>query len=307
MVERQCLLTAAQVRELSERSPRLVGYPMSYLDNGVESETLVVLLHGMGSDARRLEPFLRISPWRAIAPTLVGFEPERASRPLMGLDDHNRLFRTLLRKVVSECRPRTTVLMGYSAGADQLLRLMDSEEGAGVPLAGLVALGPNVSLGTCFVSKLFATLDPNDPEGLLESLKALGKDARPLSAWLILQSYVVEIFLKLGAELEPLRRYAADVLAPFERPGDPLASWYRAARERIPDVRLVFSNEEADDAEALLARHLEKNVLGDGFREDAFVIEPVHHMGLLDPGLILGHVERVVEKAVTPPRPAHDR
>ena len=54
---------------------------------------------------------------------------------------------------------------------------------------------------------------------------------------------------------------------------------------------MVFSNEEAAAAEALLARHLESNVLGDDFSEDSFTIERVHHLALLDFALITRLVE----------------
>jgi hypothetical protein len=109
----------------------------------------------------------------------------------------------------------------------------------------------------------------------------------------VVQSYFAEMFIKLGTELEPLRRYAADLVRPFEQPGDPLADWYRSAKQRVPHVRLVFSNEEAAAAEALLARHLESNVLGDDFTESSFVIERVHHLALLDLGLVTRLVEDV--------------
>jgi len=55
----------------------------------------------------------------------------------------------------------------------------------------------------------------------------------------------------------------------------------------------VFSNEEAAAAEALLARHLESNVLGDDFTEDSFSIERVHHLALLDFTLITRLVDEV--------------
>ena len=109
----------------------------------------------------------------------------------------------------------------------------------------------------------------------------------------MVQSYFAQMFMKLGTDLEPLRRYAADLVRPFEQPGDPLADWYRSAKQRVPHVRLVFSNEEAAAAEALLARHLESNVLGDDFAENSFVIERVHHLALLDLGLVTRQVEDV--------------
>jgi hypothetical protein len=94
----------------------------------------------------------------------------------------------------------------------------------------------------------------------------------------------------------PLQRYAAELVAPFEKGGDPLADWYRAARKRIPHVRFVFSNEEASAAEALLGRHLETNVLGDDFTDDSFLIEPVHHLTLLEPAMISRHLEDLLRQ-----------
>jgi len=82
---------------------------------------------------------------------------------------------------------------------------------------------------------------------------------------------------------------------PFEKPGaDPLARWYRHGRKRIPQLRIVFSETEAGAARALLARHLESNVLGDAFTEDSFVFEPVHHVELADPDLIARHLAAVL-------------
>src|SRR5262249_55935991 len=132
-----------------------------------------------------------------------------------------------------------------------------------------------------------------NPDGTLAILKSLSEHIDSLETWLVVQSYFAQMFIKLGSDLEPLRRYAADLVAPFEKPGDPLADWYRSARQRVPHVRLVFSNEEAVAAEALLARHLESNVLGDDFTEKSFTIERVHHLALLDFGLITREVENV--------------
>jgi len=119
VVEERFALTAAHVRGLTSRNPRLVGYPLVYVDNRVESDTLLVLLHGVGGDHRRFEPFLRSSPFRTVAPSLAGFEPVTRYRPVLGMDDHSHLLRALLRDLVRHLRPRNTILVGYSAGADQ--------------------------------------------------------------------------------------------------------------------------------------------------------------------------------------------
>jgi pimeloyl-ACP methyl ester carboxylesterase len=293
LIERVFTLTAGHVRQLAERNPRLVGYPVTYVDNQVQSDQLVVFLHGLGADGGQFENFLNASRHRAVAVTLVGFGKLEKRRPTLGLDDHSRVLRMLLREIMNECRPRRTLLVGHSAGADQLLRMMHDDDGAGVKVEGLIALGPNVSLATCFATRLYAKIDAANPDSTLAILKSLAEHIDSLETWLVVQSYFAQMFIKLGADLEPLRRYAADLVRPFEEPGDPLADWYRSAKQRVPQVRLVFSNEEAAAAEALLARHLESNVLGDDFTEDSFAIERVHHLALLDFGLITRQVEEV--------------
>ena len=292
--ERQFVLTAAHVRQLSVRNPRLIGYPMTYLDNRTESETLVVFLHGVGGDHRRFELSVRSLPYRAVSLTLAGFGPGDSDRPVLAFDDHSQLLRILLAEVVRECRPARTILVGFSAGADQFLRMLDSDEGVGVDIAGLVALGTNISLETCFVSRLYAKMDAVNPDGILQALKSLGEGIHSLSGWLVAQTYISQTFLKFGSDLEPLRRYSAELIAPFEGGGDPLPGWYRAATERIPSVRFVFSNEEAGPADAVLARHLEHNVLGDRYTEGSYVTEPVAHGRLPEPALANRYIESVV-------------
>ena len=293
-VERHFVLTAAHVRQLSERNPRLVGYPVTYYDNNVESDDLIVFLHGVGADGGRFENIVSTSHHRAVAITLIGFGRREAQRPTLGIDDHSRVLRMLLAELVAECRPKRVLLVGHSAGADQFLRMLHDETGAGVEIAGVIALGPNVSLETCFATRLYTQLDSGNEAGTLAILKTLAQDIKSLENWLVIQNYLSQTFIKLGSDLEPLRRYSTDLIQPFEQPGDPLAEWYRAARARIPQVRLVFSRAEAAPAEALLARHLESNVLGDNFSEASFVIEPVHHFALLDPELLTRHIEDVL-------------
>jgi pimeloyl-ACP methyl ester carboxylesterase len=293
-VERQFQLTAAHVRQLSVLNPRLIGYSLTYLDNRIESETLVVFLHGVGDDHRSFEESVRSLPYRAISLSLAGFAPGDAYRPVLSFDDHSRLLRILLAELVRECAATRTVLVGFSAGADQFLRMIDSDEGPGIDVAGFIGLGTNVSLETCFASRLFARMDPGNRAGILESLKSLGADVDELTYWLLLQTYIVQTFQKFGSELEPLQRYSAELVAPFEAGGDPLPGWYRAATERIKSVRFVFSDTEAGPAQEVLSRHLEHNILGDRFTERSFVTEPVTHGGLAEPAFVDRYIESVI-------------
>ena len=296
-IERQLVLTTTHVRQLTAKNPRLVGHPLTYMDNQVTSDRLVVLLHGVGADDGRFETVLRTSRYRAVAVTLVGFGRAEAHRPILGIDDHSRVLRILLRELVAECRPRQIVLVGHSGGSDQFLRMMHDADGAGagVDISGIVALAPNVSLETCFATRVYANMDASNPAGTLATLKGLAADVQSLESWLVIQSYLSQSLIRLGVNLEPIKRYAREIIEPFQKPGDPLADWYRTARQRIPVVRMVFGAEETDAAEALLARHLDDNVLGDDFAADSFAIEPVHHLTLLEPERIQRHIAAVFE------------
>jgi len=294
-IERQLVLTTTHVRQLATKNPRLVGYRLAYMDNQVVSDRLVVLLHGVGADDARFETVTRTSRYRVVALTLAGFGRAEAYRPILSIDDHSRVLRILLRDLIAEARPRQTVLVGHSAGSDQFLRMVHDEGGAGVDIAGMVALAPNVSLETCFATRVYANMDASNPAGTLATLKALAADVQSLESWLVIQSYLSQSLIRLGVNLETLKRYAREIMEPFQKPGDPLADWYRAARKRIPVVRLVFGAEESGSAEALLARHLDDNVLGDDFDSDSFVIEPVHHLTLLEPERIQRHIAAVFE------------
>ena len=113
-----------------------------------------------------------------------------------------------------------------------------------------------------------------------------------LEDWLTLQQYTAACFTKLDGQLEVLKRYCAEIAAPFQAGGDPLADWYRVVSEIVAYVRMVFGGgSEAASAEALLARHLQQNVLGDRFTETSCVFEPMHHMKLGDSDVVIRHVQ----------------
>lgn len=292
--ERQFMLTAAHVRQLSVRNPKLIGYPLTYIDNGLESETLVVFCHGVGGDHRAFEASVRSLPYRAVSVSLAGFAPGDTYRPVLAFDDQSQLLRILLAELVRVCRPVRTVLVGYSAGADQFLRMLDSDQAMSVEIAGLVALGTNITLETCFVSRLYAEMDAVDPDGILKALKSIGEGVTSLTGWLGLQVYISQTFQKFGSDIEPLKRYSAELIAPFEAGGDPLPGWYRTATERIPSVRFVFSDGEAAPAEAVLKRHLEQDVLGERFTEDSYVTEPISHGRLTESVIANRYIESVI-------------
>ena len=71
--------------------------------------------------------------------------------------------------------------------------MLREEPGAGVEVSGLIALGPNVSIETCFATRLYPRLDAGNPAGSLEILKSLAKDIDSLETWLVVRNYFSQV------------------------------------------------------------------------------------------------------------------
>lgn len=297
-------LTEAVCRQLDRASldPRMIGDVQHYLDNEVESSVLVVLVHGTGYDQRQFERILQLAPYRALAPTLYGFEPNTARRVVLPLSDHLTILREFITDAVARLRPETTVLVGFSSGADVVLRLLAREGAPPVPVDGLLALGANLSLATCFVTHLLAQIDARDAGRQLQIIGALGSGAETLHDWLNIHEYLVSTLRKFGSDLAPLRRYSADIVEPFLDPpaaplANPFVTWYRGASPNVRLLRCVFEDTTTihGPLRDLQLGHLDTNILGAHHRDGAILTEPgTDHFDLLAPDLVLRHVEGLV-------------
>jgi serine/threonine protein kinase len=295
-VEHRFILTTNLVRQLSVRIPRMVGDAMTYLDNEVDSDTLVVYLHGIGRDQSEFAEVLPRTPFRGMALSIYGFGSDARARLALPIEDHLRLLRAFIDDVDRRFRPRTKVLVGMSSGADHCLRLVASPEGADLDLDGLIVLGPNWKVGSAFISRFYTQLT-DDPSHVLSVLKSLDEPVESLSAWLTIQNYLLSTFRKFGTDVVALRQYSEDIVSPFRDDEDVFYQWFRRALERVPHVRCVFAEEESEYAEAILARHLEENILGEAFHEDAISVTTVGHMDLTTPGVLVPVVQHVVSRA----------
>jgi hypothetical protein len=282
--------------------PRIIGGELHYRDNGVASPVLVCFLHGTGYDGRQFDAMLERTRHRALAPTLHGFEPQARRRAALSLDNHLLVLGAFLRDAVERLRPTTTVLVGFSSAADLVLRLLAAEEDtAPTCVDGAVALGANLSLDTCFVTRLFARMSGGDPAQVLADLRALGDGAATLDEWLDVHEYLVTTLRKFHGDVAPLRRFSADVVQPFAEAAEtgddpPFAAWYRAASARVRRLRCVFEDTEEIERplRALRLRNLDAGVLGPHHRDDAIVVEPgTSHFDLVQPERMLRHVDEV--------------
>jgi pimeloyl-ACP methyl ester carboxylesterase len=156
VVERTFPLSEDVCRKLDRATldPRIIGDDVSYIDNEIDSDTLVCFFHGTGLDHSQAERFLRELPYRVIAPTLYGFEPDKRQRIPLALGDHMTIFREIVQSVRATRRFARFVLVGLSSGADVALRLIARDSPAHFPVDALLSLGCNLSLETCFATRI---------------------------------------------------------------------------------------------------------------------------------------------------------
>jgi serine/threonine protein kinase len=301
-------LTEAVCRKLRRSSfnPKMFGDEMEYLDNGARSDVLVCFIHAIGLDGSDFEPHLRSLPYRGIAPTLYGYEPARRRRIPLPLDDHLVLLRELLCEVASRSAPSTVLLVGFSSGGDVALRLAaapPSEPGSHVD--GVLSLGCNLGLETCFVTRILARLEKGrGGDDIVGDLNALGGTIHGLDEWLSVHSYLVRMLRKLKPQLDPLREFARDVTRPFEEAGEnPFIRWYREASASTGALRCLFEDSEVCNRlmREVQLENLDTGSLGPHYREGSLHIEPeTTHFDLLRLDLVLRHLDSLVEELASP-------
>jgi hypothetical protein len=301
-------LTEAVCRQLDRASfdPRLIGDRLQYLDNNAPSDVLVACLPACGMDAAQFEPLLRASRLRVLAATPLGMEPVRRRRPRLTLADQLVLLREWLRAMTARLTPRLVVVVGFSSGGDLALRLAAAPAADQAwQLDGVLALGANLALDTCFVTRVLATLGGGGEADTLEGLKRIGQGATTLDEWTEVHKYLVSIVARYRGSLEPLQLFARDVVRPFqEGPLAPFAAWYRDATGLRRRLRCVFEDAATYPGlvRELQLRHHDEGLLGERYEEGSIVIEPdTNHFDLLDPALIERHLAVLVERLRTAP------
>jgi pimeloyl-ACP methyl ester carboxylesterase len=304
VVEHHLLLTTELCRHLDRREldPRVIGDRLLYCDNHVESDVLVCYLHGFGGDHQAVSHLLLESPYRGVAPTMYGFERARTTpRPALSLRDHLALLGSFVQQAIDDISPATTVLVGFSSGADVCFHLLATWPAAGrAGVDGFLALGANLTVDTCFASGALARQSSSAEAELLGELRKAGDAVTTLGQWLDVQEYLVMILRKFHADLQPLRRHGQDIVRPFLEDEHAFARWYRAVSPRLKALRCVFADTEmeAEPARRLLLAHMDCGILGPHYREDSVVVEPgTGHFDLLRSDVVRRHLDEVVRAA----------
>ncbi|MFN2399705.1 MAG: alpha/beta fold hydrolase [Gemmatimonadaceae bacterium] len=305
IVERRFRLTESVCRQLNRATldPRIIGAELRYADNQVTSDVLLVLLHGTGQDSGVFRELMMTLPYRCLAPTLLGFEPRERSQMALPLATHLGIVRVFLRDAMDRLDATTTVLVGFSSGGDMALRLASDPDAGLPPIDGIVSLGSNLALETCWVTQLWSRLGSDDETEILDGLRRFGTGARTLEEWVKVHEYLVNTFRKSGSDVAPVRRFSQDIVRVFEESKDEaFVTWFRESslRVRTGALRCVWEDSESclRLVQALRVRNLDSGVLGERYREDALYIEQrAGHFDLLEPERVRKHVEDVLAVA----------
>lgn len=176
----------------------------------------------------------------------------------------------------------------------------DREAGPPVRLDARIALGCNLALETCFVTRVVGTLDSGSEADTLAALHGVGQSAQSLDEWLNLHDYQIQLMRKFGGAFEPLQAVARDIVRPFEAgPLLPFVQWYRDATGLGRRLRCVFEDTSLyhELVRELRLRNLDERLLGDHYDEDSIVIDPdTGHFDLLDPARLERHVDALVQR-----------
>jgi hypothetical protein len=188
------------------------------------------------------------------------------------------------------------------------MRFAAARPGGGARVDGVLSLGCNISLETCFVTSMLARMSSRHPERLLADLRTVGESATELDAWLTVHTYLVAMLRKFRGSIDPLRQLAREIVRPFEGTGDSaFNSWYRDASANVRGLRCVFEDNEAhrNFVRDLVLGQAASNRLGDRYREDTIIIEPdTGHFDLERPDVVGKHLEALLASVDAQPAAA---
>jgi serine/threonine protein kinase len=277
--------------------PRMIGDAMHYVDNQVTSDVLVLFVDRWGFDVSDSLEQLPAMPFRTVVPTLFGFDAGRPVRFPLGIHDHLTLLEALLRDLTARIVPRFVLVVGFSAGGDLMLRLA-AEADAATRIDGCLALGSNLGLETCFVTRVLAEVSSSEAGVILPAVNRALSAAGTVYDWVNLAGYLVEIVRNFHSDWRPIQAFAAGIVEPWMTEGhDPFVQWYRAATERGRQVRAVFEDSALyrGRVRELQLQNLDRGLLGQAYRPGSIVVEPVaSHFDLVKPDRLVRQIQSLI-------------
>jgi len=267
-----------------------------YIDNErTDYDAVVFYVHGLGLDQDDFEGVMS-GRHRSLAPTLEGFYPTDTINEPISLDAHADALFDFVVSFVDELAPdrwaKPVCVVGFSTGAELVLRMV-SKHSSDVRryVDGVIALDPNVSLATCFISSKLAEI-PLEEKELLRQLKTMGRKAGNLDDWFEFHWYLVRVMAKMRHRVRFLRGFAAETVAQYDKSYKALAGSLAAANRAQVRTSLRLSAHAGNEKflGSSERSRIEKSCL-------LVRLGPTgtSHFGLLAPDWLLGEVNGFVK------------
>ena len=280
--------------------PALIGDHLEYLDNQRSSDVLVMYLGGLGMGHSAFATVLESSPYRGVAVIPYGLQQRSNRRIPLPISDHLTILRLFLKHLNESVKPATTIVAGFSSGADLALRLISEGGVDHNSVAGVLGLSPNLNLDTCFFTAQVARIPDNADGGVFRVVRDVMAEQETADAWLLMNPYLVEVVRDFRTDLGALRRLAQDIVTPFQGGADwPLSGWYQDARRAGVGLRLVFASTESEQVPLrdLMLAHVDDKVFGPSFDDSEIVTEPnSHHFDLMHPSIIEKNLAELINR-----------
>jgi hypothetical protein len=220
------------------------------------------------------------------------------------MKNHVGIMRELLRHSIEESGASIVVVTGFSAGADVAMRLIGDDDGAASPIDGLLTLGCNLGLDTCWATRVFSRVRPGDETGLLEDLRTLSAGTTTIDDWVASHEYFVNVLRRMRGDMDAVRRFSEDIVAPFLEDNDgTFPRWFRAVNDKVRVVRCVWEGSATNVrlVQALRMRNLDIGLLGERYSDDSIHVEPgIGHFDLVRPDVLRRHFDAVLDAVRQP-------
>ncbi|WEH41344.1 alpha/beta hydrolase [Streptomyces sp. AM 2-1-1] len=256
---------------------------LTYVERVADSPGIHVFFHGLGLDATDYQEYLETHGTHGVAVSLAGYAPGRpAPLPPVPVERHVSMVADLVTRLSRDNPGKRITLVGFSLGADLALQLAEhwatAPGSAGLPLAGVLLLDPNVNQSTMTLSKIFAAADQHDPTAAFQSVVGL---AGSLDGFRSLCTYALKVASKDFAQVQ---RMARDMLDYWEATG------YEQFGRRL--ARLA---DLSDAVNVVLSADYETHLTGmrEALRRNSanaprvsFDVTSLDHFGLIEPDFL---------------------
>ncbi|WP_181958076.1 hypothetical protein [Nonomuraea mesophila] len=266
------------------------------LERATESKTLAFLLPGLGLDANDFRPYMNIAREHTAALTLFGFNADEAGderyRPV-GLTTHVELVNGALNSLRRKYPQKKMVLIGFSTGADMVIRLGEfwqAHPTRDPRVSAILLLDPNINHSSMVVSGAFATMNPSHP---LAELKEVARIPQSLTEFQNMSEYLHKISKK---NLAHIQRHAEDWWNYWEDDGRYDLFFQRIGRLHgmNPRIRVLFSVHYDRHFNEIYARARRQNM------GHVFGLRRYDHFELLNDRLLADEVAKVRAVPVSP-------